>query len=66
MAEHSRVSVRNVRRDFIDEAKKMQKDGQISEDQLKTAEDSLQKVTDSFIAEINKVLEEKEKEILEN
>ena len=66
MAEHSRVSVRNVRRDFIDEAKKMQKEGQISEDQLKTAEDSLQKVTDSFIAEINKVLEEKEKEILEN
>ena len=66
MAEQSRVSIRNIRREGIDETKKLQKDGQISEDQLKTAEDSFQKVTDSFIAEINKILEQKEKEILEN
>ncbi len=66
MAENSRVSIRNIRRDGIDEVKKMQKDGTISEDQLKTAEESFQKITDSFITEINKILEEKEKEILEN
>ena len=66
IAENSRVSVRNIRRDGIDEAKKLQKDGKISEDQLKTAEDAFQKSTDAYIAEINKVLETKEKEIMEN
>ena len=66
IAENSRVSVRNIRRDGIDEAKKLQKDGKISEDQLKTAEDAFQKSTDAYIAEINKVLEAKEKEIMEN
>lgn len=66
IAENSRVSVRNIRRDGIDEAKKLQKDGKISEDQLKTDEDAFQKSTDAYIAEINKVLEAKEKEIMEN
>lgn len=65
IAENSRVAVRNIRRDGNDELKKMQKDGTITEDELKTAEDSLQKSTDKFIAEINKIFEEKEKEILE-
>ena len=41
-------------------------DGKVSEDQLKTAEDAFQKSTDAYIAEINKVLEAKEKEIMEN
>lgn len=66
IAEQSRVSVRNIRRDGIDELKKAQKDGQITEDQLKTFEESLQKMTDSHIAEIGKILASKEKEILEN
>ncbi|MCQ2593984.1 MAG: ribosome recycling factor [Treponemataceae bacterium] len=65
IAENSRVAVRNIRRDGNEELKKMQKDGSITEDELKTAEDSLQKSTDKFIAEINKIFEEKEKEILE-
>ncbi len=65
-AEQSRVSIRNTRRDGIDEFKKMQKDGAISEDDLKTAEEKIQKSTDSYIAEINKILEAKEKEIMED
>ncbi|PIE98505.1 MAG: ribosome recycling factor [Treponema sp.] len=64
-AEKTRVSIRNLRRDGIDEAKKMQKDGNLSEDELKVAGDKFQTMTDKFIAEINKILEEKEKEILE-
>ncbi len=65
MAESSRVAIRNIRRDGNDELKKAQKDSKITEDELKTSEDSLQKSTDKFIAEINKILEDKEKEIME-
>jgi ribosome recycling factor len=64
-AEQSRVAIRNIRRDGNDELKKLQKDGLITEDGLKIEEDVLQKSTDKFIQEINKLLEEKEKEILE-
>lgn len=64
-AEQSRVAVRNIRRDGNDDLKKQQKDGLITEDGLKTAEEDLQKSTDKFIMEINKVLDEKEKEIME-
>ena len=64
-AEQSRVAVRNIRRDGNDDLKKQQKDGLITEDGLKTAEDELQKSTDKFIQDINKVLDEKEKEIME-
>ena len=45
--------------------KKQQKDSKLTEDELKTAEDALQKSTDKFIADINKILETKEKEIME-
>ncbi|HZK19597.1 MAG TPA: ribosome recycling factor [Treponemataceae bacterium] len=65
IAEDSRVSIRNVRRDANDELKKQEKNGDITEDQLKVAEGSIQKITDTFIADINKVLENKEKEIME-
>ena len=65
MAENSRVAIRNIRRDGNDDLKKQQKDGILTEDGLKTAEDALQKSTDSFIQEINKILEAKEKEIME-
>ena len=66
MAEQNRVSIRNSRRDANEELKKAQKDGTISEDELKRAEDDVQKLTDSYIAKVNELLEEKEKEILEN
>jgi len=65
IAEQSRVSIRNIRRDGNDELKKLQKDATLTEDGLKAAEDELQKSTDRFIQEINKLLDEKEKEILE-
>ncbi len=65
IAENSRVAIRNIRRDGNEELKKQQKDGSITEDELKTTEDSLQKTTDKFIAEINKIFEDKEKEIME-
>ena len=66
MAEQSRVSIRNSRRDANEDMKKAQKDGTISEDGLKRAEDDIQKLTDKYIDEVNLALEEKEKEILEN
>ena len=65
IAENSRTSIRNIRRDGNDELKKQQKAGELTEDGSKTEEDKLQKLTDSFIAEINKVCEAKEKEIME-
>jgi len=64
-AEQSRVAIRNIRRDGNDDLKKLQKEGLLTEDELKVSEDELQKSTDRFIQDINKILEEKEKEILE-
>ena len=64
-AETSRVAIRNIRRDGNDDLKKQQKDSKLTEDELKSAEDALQKSTDKFIADINKILEAKEKEIME-
>ena len=65
MAEQSRVALRNIRRDGIDELKQLEKAKIISEDQLKVGEDKIQKVTDSFVKIINDVLSSKEKEIME-
>lgn len=63
-AEEAKISIRSVRREGIDEAKKLQKDSQMTEDELKTAEDQIQKITDGKIAEIDKILAEKEKEVM--
>lgn len=63
-AEEAKVSIRSVRREGIDEAKKLQKDSQMTEDELKSAEDQIQKITDGKIAEIDKILAEKEKEVM--
>jgi len=64
-AEHSRVSIRNIRRDGNEELKKLLKDTKITEDDEKKGAEELQKLTDSYIEQVNKVLEEKEKEIME-
>ena len=64
MAEESKVAVRSIRRDAIDEAKNMQKNSEISEDELKGAEDQIQKLTDKYVAEIDQILEKKEKEVM--
>jgi ribosome recycling factor len=65
MGEKSRVSIRNIRRDANEEFKKLQKDSEISKDEAKRAIEDTQKLTDSYIEQINKLLEAKEKEILE-
>ncbi len=64
IAENSRTAIRNIRRDGNDDLKKQQKDGTLTEDGLKTETDKLQKLTDKYIDEINKIYDAKEKEIL--
>jgi ribosome recycling factor len=64
-AEQSRVAIRNIRRDGNDELKKMLKDSAITEDDEKKGTEDLQKLTDSYIDKVNKILEEKEKEIMD-
>ena len=64
MAENAKVSVRNIRRDSNDELKKDEKNGDISEDELRSATEQVQKITDDSIKEIEKVLDEKEKDIM--
>jgi ribosome recycling factor len=65
IAEKSRVSIRNVRRDINEDIKKKEKDGSLSEDQAKRGMDDIQKLTDKYIEEINSVLGKKDKEIME-
>ena len=64
LAEECKVAIRNVRRDGMDIAKKLQKDGEMTEDELKQAESKIQELTDKSIDEIDNALEIKEKEIL--
>ena len=66
VAENSRTAIRNIRRDGNDELKKQQKDGTLTEDGLKTETDKLQKLTDKYIEEINKIYDAKEKDIMQN
>jgi ribosome recycling factor len=63
-AEEGKVALRNVRREAIDRIKKQEKEGELSEDQCRDEQDKVQKLTDRFIAEIEKLLAEKEAEIL--
>ena len=64
-AESARISVRNVRRDGMDALKKMEKDGEISEDDLKRSSDEVQKLTDEKIQKIDTMLSDKEKDIMQ-
>ena len=64
IAEESKVAIRAIRRDGIDEAKEMEKESLMTEDELKKAEDQIQKLTDKKIAEIDVILYKKEKEIM--
>ena len=66
VAENSRTAIRNIRRDGNDDLKKQQKDGELTEDGLKTETDKLQKLTDKYIDEINKIYDAKEKDIMQN
>ena len=62
--EECKVAVRNVRRDAVDAVKKMEKNGDITEDDRKDGENQIQKITDKAVAEIEKTVEAKSKEIL--
>jgi len=63
-AEEGKVALRNIRRDAIDKIKKQEKDGELSEDQSRDEQDKVQKLTDRFIADLEKQLSEKEADIL--
>lgn len=63
-AENAKVAIRNIRRDANDAFKKANKSSEISEDELKQAETQIQKATDKYIDEVDKVMEAKSKEIL--
>ena len=63
--EDSKVAIRNIRRDAIEKLKKQQKNSEITEDDYKIAEKDVQKLTDDYIKEIDKITEKKEKELTE-
>ena len=64
IAEESRVAIRSIRRDGMEDVKAKCKASEITEDDKSTLEDKIQKLTDKYIAEIDKMLENKEKEIM--
>lgn len=63
-AEDAKVAIRNVRRDGMDDLKKLKKDSAITEDDLKNGEDKLQKITDKHIKEVDEIAAAKDKEIM--
>ncbi|MCX6347812.1 MAG: ribosome recycling factor [Actinobacteria bacterium] len=65
IAEDGKIAVRNIRRDGIEEFKKLEKKAEITEDDLKNLEVDIQKLTDEYIEKINNVLAQKESEIME-
>jgi ribosome recycling factor len=64
-SEQARISVRNVRRDGMDQLKKWEKDSVISEDVLRSEEKEIQKLTDKIISDIDEALAHKEQEIMQ-
>lgn len=63
-AEEFKVRLRNERRDANDKLKKLEKDGEMTEDELKKAQDNVQKMTDKYVKEIDTLLDAKEKDIM--
>jgi len=66
LAEENKIAIRNIRRQAIETTKLMKKEKKISEDDEKKGEEKIQKLTDSFIEEIDRILKIKDKEILES
>jgi ribosome recycling factor len=64
-AEESKIAIRNVRRDANDELKKLEKNSEITEDELRRDGEEIQKLTDSYIVKIDEIAKEKENEIME-
>jgi ribosome recycling factor len=65
MGENSKIGVRNIRRDAIEDLRTMEKGKEISEDELHLWQNQVQKVTDQFIGQVDEVIASKEKEIME-
>lgn len=65
IGENAKIAIRNVRRDALEDFKTQKKNGDITEDDLKVAENDIQKLTDKYIEEVDKLVELKEKEIME-
>ena len=63
--EEAKVAVRNIRRDAMDKFKAQKKKSEITEDDLKIIEKDLQKLTDDYIKEVERIADEKEKELME-
>ena len=63
--EEAKVAVRNIRRDAVEKFKAEKKKSEITEDDLKIAEKDLQKLTDDYIKEVDRICEAKEKELME-
>lgn len=63
--ENAKVSIRNVRRDAMEHVKKLEKDGEFSEDERRNSEDDIQKLTDKYIKEIDNITTKKQDEIME-
>jgi len=64
-AEHGRIAVRNVRRDGMDSLKKLEKDGDMSQDEQRARGEDIQKMTDAYIKLVDELLEVKEQEIMQ-
>ncbi|PYZ98041.1 ribosome recycling factor [Alteribacter lacisalsi] len=64
-AEDAKVAIRNIRRDSNDELKKLQKEGELTEDDLRRSQDEVQKLTDSYVKTVDETADNKEKEIME-
>ncbi|MBD1839687.1 ribosome recycling factor [Coleofasciculus sp. FACHB-64] len=62
-AEEGRVSVRNIRRDAVDSIRKQEKNSEISEDEARDLQEKIQKLTDKYVAKVDELLAEKEKDI---
>jgi ribosome recycling factor len=58
------VGIRNTRRDAIDDAKQMEKEKILSEDDVRRAQDEIQKITDDYVARVDQLLAEKEEELM--
>lgn len=63
LAEEGKVSIRNIRRDAVDSIRKQEKNSEVSEDEARDLQDKIQKLTDKYIAKVDELLAEKEKDI---
>jgi ribosome recycling factor len=64
-SENAKIAIRNVRRHGMDDAKGAEKDGDLSKDEMKKAEDTIQKLTDTYVEHVDQMLEEKQQEIMQ-